>query len=157
MEQKKAVLEKIARAFEREGVTWALGGSMLLYFKGLVNACEDIDLMVTLEDAPRAQQVLCEMGEFAPVPPHPKFATKFFLRGAVDGVGVDVMAGFAVVTQEGVKDCSLKAEEIEEMRPLGGTLIALHALSNWQDYYAWMGRDAKAERIAHWRKAHPED
>ena len=46
-EQKKIeLLQKIAHRLNEAHVQWALGASMLLYFKGITSAFHDIDLMV---------------------------------------------------------------------------------------------------------------
>ena len=45
-ERKLDVLADIARALNQSGVTWAVGGSLLLYFKGKTGVFRDIDLMV---------------------------------------------------------------------------------------------------------------
>ena len=42
-------------------VTWAVGGSLLLYFKGIVDEFHDIDLMVMAEDTKEAKIHLMEM------------------------------------------------------------------------------------------------
>jgi len=59
---KITVLKRIAARFNAAGITWALGASMLLYFKRIAPEFHDIDLMVADDDAERARQLLCEMG-----------------------------------------------------------------------------------------------
>ena len=49
-ERKLDVLADIARALNQSGVTWAVGGSLLLYFKGKTCVFSDIDLMVCETD-----------------------------------------------------------------------------------------------------------
>ncbi|MFQ8833366.1 MAG: hypothetical protein ACLR7U_11200 [Ruthenibacterium lactatiformans] len=49
-ERKPDVLADIARALNQSGVTWAVGGSLLLYFKGKTGVFRDIDLMVCETD-----------------------------------------------------------------------------------------------------------
>ena len=49
-ERKLDVLADIARALNQSGVTWAVGGSLLLYFKGKTGVFRDIDLMVCETD-----------------------------------------------------------------------------------------------------------
>ena len=49
--RKLTVLARIAGAFRRAEVTWALGASGLLYFHGQVPDFRDLDLMVLLPDA----------------------------------------------------------------------------------------------------------
>ena len=51
VKEKLELLEKIAYHFNKENVEWALGASMLLYFKGITTEFHDIDLMVSNDDA----------------------------------------------------------------------------------------------------------
>ena len=45
MEEKMQVLAKIARVLNQKKVVWSVGGSMLLYFKGITETVQDIDLL----------------------------------------------------------------------------------------------------------------
>ena len=78
-ETKIVVLKRIAHRFNEAGLIWALGASMLLYFKHITPEFHDIDLMVADDDADRARQILCEMGTLQP----PKCAAFTFNWGNV--------------------------------------------------------------------------
>lgn len=54
LERKWAALGRIAEAFNRAGLVWAVGGSLLLYLKGKTDRFADLDLMVREEDAKTA-------------------------------------------------------------------------------------------------------
>ena len=77
---KITVLKRIAARFNEAGITWALGASMLLYFKRIAPEFHDIDLMVADDDAERARQLLCEMGTLLPPSPNDKYRTKCFME-----------------------------------------------------------------------------
>lgn len=51
VKEKLELLEKIAYHFNKENVEWALGASMLLYFKGITTEFNDIDLMFSTDGA----------------------------------------------------------------------------------------------------------
>ena len=91
IERKLRVLSSIAGELNARGITWAVGGSLLLYFKGLVGDFNDIDLMVAEADADAAQTVLSSLGEQLPVNPKSRYKSKCFLRFQVEGVDVDVI------------------------------------------------------------------
>ena len=38
-----ALLKRIAHRFNQAGITWALGASMMLYFKGIARDFHDLD------------------------------------------------------------------------------------------------------------------
>lgn len=145
--QKIELLKKIAVQFEKAHITWALGGSMMLYFKGIVPVFQDIDLMVADADAQTAQSILCSMGQMQPQTPNPKFRSKAFMEFVIDAVDVDVIAGFAIVSGDSVVDCSLQKEQIVERMPLGEACIPLQSPALWCRYYRLMDRTEKAQMI----------
>lgn len=145
--QKIELLKKIALQFEKAHITWALGGSMMLYFKGIVPVFQDIDLMVADADAQTAQSILCSMGQMQPQNPNPKFRSKAFMEFVIDSVDVDVIAGFAIVSGDSVVDCSLQKEQIAERMPLGEACIPLQSPALWCRYYRLMDRNEKAQMI----------
>ena len=49
--KKIELLQKIAHRFNEANIEWALGASMLLYFKGIISEFHDIDLMISDHDA----------------------------------------------------------------------------------------------------------
>lgn len=145
--EKIEVLKKIAHQFNEEEVIWALGASMLLYFKGITSEFHDIDLMIAEKDVDSVRKILSEMGKLHPSKPNPGYQTKTFMEFTVDAVDVDVMAGFSIVHDEKVYDCSLKKEQIVEKMSLGKEMIPLQSPLLWYEYYRLMGRGKKAEMI----------
>lgn len=59
MEEKMQVLAKIARVLNQKKVVWSVGGSMLLYFKGITETVQDIDLMIEEKDAETERKPVC--------------------------------------------------------------------------------------------------
>lgn len=150
LNRKFAVLLKIAHVLNENQVLWAVGGSMLLYFKGKTDVFHDIDLMVGEKDIEKARGLLLSMGELSPEHPDNesgKYKTRHFLEFHIDGVDVDVMAGLVIVRDGKEYDCSLLEEQVAERIPLKGEPIPLQALSDWRRYYELMGRTSKVEMI----------
>ena len=79
-QEKIQLLLRIAHRLNEAGVEWALGASMLLYFKGITSDFHDIDLMVADRDAECVRTILSEMGESCPsdLTPNPMYRTKTF-------------------------------------------------------------------------------
>ena len=125
LEEKIDLLKRIAHRFKEERIEWALGGSMMLYFKKIVPSFDDIDLMISFSDVDRVRNILSEMGELKPENPKEKNRSKSFMEFSIEGIDVDVMAGFAIVYEGNVVDCSLEKEQIVEMFPLGTESIPL--------------------------------
>ena len=55
--KKILILRRIAHTFNEANITWALGASMLLYFKGITSEFRDIDIMVANEDITSAKEI----------------------------------------------------------------------------------------------------
>ena len=144
-QEKIQLLLRIAHRLNEAHVEWALGASMLMYFKGITSEFHDIDLMV----ADCVRTILSEMGENCPSDsiPNPMYQTKTFMEFLIDSVEVDVMAGFAIVKDGKVYDCSLRKEQIAEKMLLGEESIPLQSPLLWCKYYRLMGRLEKAEMI----------
>lgn len=147
IQEKIELLKKIAHRFNEAHVVWSLGASMLLYFKGITSEFHDIDLMVSDTDVGCVRKILSEMGEIQASKPNPKYQTKAFMEFTIDSMDVDVMAGFSIVMDGKLFDCSLQEEQIVEKMLLGTELIPLQSPLLWGEYYRLMGRNEKVEMI----------
>ena len=145
--KKIKLLKEIAQQFNTAYITWALGASMLLYFKGITSTFNDIDLMISNDDAESVQKILSEMGELQPPNPNPKYKTKVFMEFVINSVDVDVMAGFSILNDGKIYDCSLDKDQIVEWFTLGNTKIPLQSPLLWCEYYKLMGRKEKVDMI----------
>ena len=134
LNKKIELLKKIALRFNDANITWALGASMLLYFKKITIEFHDIDLMIANEDVESVQKILSEMGEIQPPNPNSKYKTKSFMEFIIDSIDVDVMAGFSIVSDGKVHD-------------LENTKIPLQSPILWCEYYRLMGRKEKVDVI----------
>ena len=146
-QKKLKVLSDIASVFNQNYITWAVGGSMLLYFKNKTDEFHDIDLMVLEEDAQKVRSLLLGMGTLAPMSQDEQYKTTYFFEFTIHQVEVDIMAGMRIVCHEKEYDCSLKPEHISEYITVNGERIPLHSLDVWRRYYQLMGRPAKVEMI----------
>ena len=61
-QEKIQLLLKIAHRLNEAHVEWALGASMLMYFKGITSEFHDIDLMVAERNTECVRKILSEMG-----------------------------------------------------------------------------------------------
>lgn len=105
--------------------------------------------MVADHDAECVRTILLEMGELRPSDPvpNPMCRTKTFMKFLIESIEVDVMAGFAIVHEGTVYDCSLREEQIVEKMPLGTEVIPLQSPQLWCKYYRLMGRPQKVDMI----------
>jgi len=138
-EEKIKLLKRIAHQFNKFNITWALGASMMLYLKGIAREFHDIDLMISNDDVEIVRIILSEMGEIKPPNQNPNL-----MYHTID---VDVMAGFSIINDAKLFDCSLQKEQIVEKILLGTELIPLQSPLLWCEYYRLMGRKEKVDMI----------
>lgn len=121
----------------------------MLFLKGIVSEFHDIDLMISVQDVERAKAILLEMGDLCPPnpEPNPMYQTKVFMEFIIDSIEVDMMAGFAIVKEGKLFDCSLHADQIVEKMALGTESVPLQSPLLWSKYYRLMERPKKAEMI----------
>ncbi len=144
---KLKTLALVAQLLNGEGIVWAVGASAMLYLKGRVPSFHDIDIMVSEEQAQQARQLLHQVGKELPTKPHPRFRTRHFYEFVIDGVDVDLMAGYVIVDKKQQEhQCPLCPEDITETVLLMDQPIPLHSLERWSHYYELMGKAEKAAR-----------
>lgn len=149
IEDKISLLKRIAHRLNEAQVEWCLGASMMLYFKGIVSEFHDIDLMISVDDVEVDKTILSEgHAVFHPITSlNPLYQTKCFMEYDIDAIDVDVMAGFAIVREGEIYDCSLRKDQISDQLMLDGEVIPMQSPRLWCRYYRLMGRSAKADMI----------
>ena len=136
-------LKRIAERLNGAGITWAVGGSMMLYLRGRATNVHDIDLMVDEREVERAKDLLSTMGKLMPGKDDARYQTRHYHQFVIDGTEVDLIAGFVIVKDGVAHECPLLRKDITERHDLEGTFIPLHSLNVWREYYALMGRTDK--------------
>ena len=102
---------------------------------------------MTEADAARAKEILLGLGSMNPPNPNEKYRTKHFMEFVVDGVDIDVMAGFIIVEEGTEYYCSLRQDQIADFAEVCGVKVPLQSVRLWREYYRLMGRDGKVEMI----------
>jgi hypothetical protein len=144
---KLSVLVKIAHLLNSNNITYAIGASLLLYFKGKTDTFHDIDIMVIDSDANKVKELLKSIDRLEAPNPNVKYKTKCFLEFNIDGVEVDIMSGFIIVKDGIDYDCSLKKEDIKDFINIDNELIPLDSLTRWRKFYELMDRPNKVKMI----------
>jgi DNA-3-methyladenine glycosylase I len=147
-EGKLTVLFKAGQALKDAGVLFGIGGSAMMYFYGLAEDFRDIDLVVALPDAGKAEEVFLRLGVSCPAKNSDVFVTDVFRSFLVDGIGIDLMAGLAIRHEEGVFRYPFDASSLPRSFPVMGALLPFCALEEWCVLYDLMpGKENKAEKI----------
>lgn len=151
IKEKTQVLTNIAKHLNKENIVWAVGASTMLYYRNIVTEFNDLDLLVSEEDALKVKEILMKMGTLKKSTSG-NCATKYFYEFIIDEVEVDVMAGFKIIKDDIIYDCSLKVEDIEDVVLVNGEEVPLDLLENWLYYYRLMDRSQKVSLIENYLK-----
>lgn len=143
MQQKFSALQKIARELNQGGITWGIGGSLLLYINGLSDQFEDIDLIVQDKDALAAQRLLIKHGPMQPKNPDERFRTRGFFEFIIDEVDIDLMSVLAIMNGEEETVIPFTEDDIERLEPFGVEQLPLMYLEDWYVIYLLIGRETK--------------
>ena len=147
-DKKLKVLAKLAADLNESDLIWAVGASAMLFLRGIVREFHDIDLLVCEEDVEKAKEILLRHGTLLPTQPDDRFGSRHFLEFDVDGVEIDLIAGFVVNSADGKQHvCPLQVEEVDACVDVLDQAIALHSLNVWYQYYTWMGRKDRIKNI----------
>ena len=144
---KLRVLTRIADALDGRGVTWAVGASAMLYLRGLTDSFHDIDLMTAEEDADAAAETLSAMGERLVSEPSTQYRSRRFDQFRVEGVDIDLIAGFTVLDGDTPHCFPLNRVDALDHAALDGQAIPLQSLETWRACYALMGRPDRVRLI----------
>ncbi len=141
------VLARVAKCLNDAKITWAVGGSLLLYFNGITEVFHDLDLMIFEKDALRAKEILGTLGTLQPSQGGGRYRTKHFYEFSVEGVDIDLMGGFAICSDGVVHTCALEPDQIVGSTSVEGQTIPLQSVALWRTYYEWMERTEKVAMI----------
>ncbi|MCM3270467.1 hypothetical protein [Paenibacillus elgii] len=145
---KKEALLRIAEVLNSNAVDWGLGSSSMLWFHGLVDRPNDIDLLVAEHDALRAHELLSQLGTYEALQPKEPFCTKYFTHYTILGTEVDVMGLLRIRHAEGVYRLEWHTDTNTRVESLEGVSIPLTPLEDWFVLYLLMpGRGGKADLI----------
>jgi hypothetical protein len=112
------------------------------------NDFHDIDLLGCEEDIEVAKEILLRRGKLLPTKPDSKYDSRHFLEFEVDGVEIDLIAGFVINSADGEQHvCPLEMEEVDACVDVADVAVSLHSLSVWYRYYTWMGRTDRVKQI----------
>ena len=125
----------IADQINKLGITWAIGASVMLYFLGLEDEPNDLDILVHESDAKQLDELLKNMGARKDKKYKETFATKYFYSYNVEGIKIDLMGGFIINHTDGEYKLTFDSETIVEFKIINGIKIPLSSLEDWYVIY----------------------
>ena len=133
-------LKIVADAFRREGVSYAVGASCMLYLRGICSEFHDIDILVVKEDFAKACRILENFAD-EQIPEHrysSYYRTYLFEDTEIDLIGEFILQG---------EDRSLKRDTPADLLMLEDMQIVLDTADRWLRNYRLMGREARVRQL----------
>lgn len=148
LSQHEQTLIQIAKEFNAQSISWALGGSMLLWYKGIVDQVQDLDIMILEENAEKVTSIFQTFGSILPPDneANQECSSKVFIEAVINGIAVDIIGGFTIIADGETHYCPLQLDKIEHIHR-NDTVIYLDSLEQWRLYYTWMKRDSRVSQI----------
>lgn len=141
-------LDLIAKKFNDENITWAIGASLLLNHYGLVENPNDIDILVDLKDIKKVDDILKEMGKKKPDNPLNIYSTRYFYEYEIEDIDIDVMAGFTINHDCGSYEYIFYPDAINLFKNKENIVLPFTALEDWYILYQLIpGREKKVDII----------
>ena len=148
MQDKLEVLYQVAKELNKNNISWAIGASVLLYLKGIVLEFNDLDIVLEVKDVEKTKTIFKDLNAtLYPSKDNSGYKTTCFLEYNLNGVDIDLMAGFKIELDGVVHDCSFKASDVKEYAKIKDVDIPLDDLNNWERYYLLMKRLNKVALI----------
>lgn len=159
------VLNKVADKLNKENITWGIGASVMLHHYGLVAMPNDIDILVDIKDIEKVDGILKEMGEKKPLNPIKTYSTKYFYEYEVQGVDIDVMAGFIINHEAGkyeytfhkdslvFEKTNYNSHDLSGEHTIENIILPFTTLEDWYVLYQLIpGRENKVQLIEDYLK-----
>jgi predicted nucleotidyltransferase len=144
MEQMQTVFLKLAVALNNRNVNWGIGGSYLLYLKGIVNTCNDLDFVIDPLDEQNVLDLLLEYNiEYESVEKGSIYGTRQLIRFIYENVEVDFLIGF-IVKDFVYPSGKFLAPEVVQIK---GVEVHLCDLKDWLYAYQMIGRKQKVQLL----------
>ncbi len=147
-------IAKIAKELNAIDVIWAIGGSVMLSYYGLVENPNDIDIMVDENHIEKVDKAMRNIGIKGAWEKDAIYESRAFYEFIIDGFDVDIIAGFKIRTHSGLYQYEFDAQSITEEMKIEGEKIPICSLEEWYILYQMMpNRGVKVNLIENHLKA----
>lgn len=142
------ILGSIGEKLNNSDIVWGVGGSILLEQFGLIEKPNDIDIFVDINGIGKADEIFKSIGQKKNWENATTYSTRYFYEYIVDGIDIDVMAGFAINHSNGVFEYIFDYNSISEFRLINGVSIPFTSLEDWYVIYQLIpNRESKVKMI----------
>ncbi len=128
-------LYEIGKKLNDHNINWAIGGSLLLNHFNLRDFVNDIDIIVSIDDNPIANEVVKKMATAEKNRISKIFVSDCFNEYIIDGISVDVISNFKIKNESGIYEYDFSKDAIGKIVTINKTAIPLTRLSDWYVIY----------------------
>lgn len=142
--EKLEILRKVSKAFEENGIHWAISCSSALFFRGIVDDFNDYDLLLDVKDVEKAKKVLTSCGVVLDENTPQKntyFDSPYYQQAKAGNVEFDLIADISVKTfgglytfkvEQGLEMNSLEGNICIPLIPIEAQLVLYGMMEGWQ-------------------------
>ena len=134
----KKVLSELAVKLNEKNIRWGVGASVMLNYYGLVDSPNDIDIIVSSDDSRVADKILMSLGEKNFSSDLEIYKSEFFANYSINGVEVDLIAGFSIKQNSSYFKYDFDKKSITEIWNLEEIEIPVTAIEDWYILYQLM-------------------
>ena len=126
------VLKEVADILNSLNCTWAVGGSLLLKFYGIVDCPNDIDILVDSRDTEKIKKIMDTVGKYIPISSKEPFKTKEFFAYDVKGTITEFMGDFKIqLDNDKIYEFILDDKSIVKSINIDKSIIPITSLEDW--------------------------
>lgn len=133
------VLKEVSDILNSINCLWAVGGSLVLYKKGLWKSPNDIDILVNFEDVKKIKSIMDIRYTKLELEHKDDFKTKAFFGYNINGINVEFMGDFKIVVDDNIYSFILDEKAIVETMIVEDTIVKMTSIEDWLIAYALMG------------------
>ncbi len=148
-------LMKISTMLNDNGINWGLGGSAMLYLKGIQTSISDLDIIVDINSFHMLKRMLRRINHTISSQDETSdsnYASKHFIQMNLDGVDIDIIVGFEITTDSEHYIYPSGDDLSKESLYLDNAEVRLCDIHDWLDAYTIMGRTEKLNLIKQYLK-----
>ncbi|NEU04905.1 hypothetical protein [Clostridium senegalense] len=133
------VLKEVSAILNKLNCLWAVGGSLVLYNKGLWECPNDIDILINFKDVEKVKNVMDVRYEKLELKYKDSFKTKAFFGYKINGINIEFMGDFKIISNDNVYSFLLDEKTIVDKMDIGGVKVNVSSLEDWIVAYYLMG------------------
>lgn len=97
-----SILAQFGQELNSAGLLWGVGTSTLLYYYGLVDCPNDIDIIIAEKDIEKADRILSAYGNKQVRDKSSIYATEHFIEYNLPEIDIDAMSGYKIILPDGI-------------------------------------------------------